>query len=215
MQKNESSFLERFILAFVLANIIFLLLILLTFSISNLNYKRIAGQTNEIKQTLERFDEFLQINSLDCTTKSLNEASVSLDRVGIKINILETRFGKNDKRVLEQKKLYSELELKHFSLIKKIEEICGKEKIKILFFYSNSKEKEEESDRVGVILSSFKKQNPENIMIYSFDFNLDFEIVSELKKKYEITSAPSVVINEKEPIYIKNINELNNYVANQ
>lgn len=215
MNKNRQPFAARLTLAFILANAIFLIIFLFTSSISYLNYQTISDQNNQLKNNLEDLNKIISNTSFDCSQDQLLKASEILDSVGIRIGILETRFGKNDRRVLEQKSIYTEIEIKHFELVKKIEEQCQENRTKILFFYSNEKNVEEESDRMGFILSSFKKQNPSKIMIYSFDFNLKIEQINNLKEKYKITTAPIIVLNEKETLYVKNINELNNYFPNQ
>ena len=126
--------------------------------------------------------------------------------------MLEKRFGKKDSRVLEQKNLYSQLELKHFKIIKQIEEQCNENYIIILFFYSNNEPLNEESERMGFILRTFKNKNPGKIMIYSFDYNLESRLTKELKETYNITNVPIAVINEQDKIYARNIDDLTPYL---
>ena len=45
----------------------------------------------------------------------------------------------------------------------------------------------------------------DKIMIYWFDYNLNSELIINLKENYNITSAPIAVINEQDKIYVKNI----------
>ena len=50
-------------------------------------------------------------------------------------------------------------------------------------------------------------------MIYSFDIDLASELVDKLKKKYNITNSPVIVINEKTMIEMPvNINEIEKYL---
>ena len=58
---------------------------------------------------------------------------------------------------------------------------------------------------------SFKKLNSDKIMIYSFDYNLESSIINKLKRDYNITGAPIIVIDEQRQIYARNIDDLEPY----
>jgi len=204
--------LLRLLLSFILATATFIIILLIASGVSYYNYQKISSQNNEIIEYLNQIDILLNMSVADCGEDILIKSSKILDEVGGKLSLLETRFKKNDPRVLEQKKLYSEIELKHLSIIKQIEKLCQKNYTKIIFFYSNYKSLEEESSRMGFILRAFKNKNPEQIMIYSFDYNLDSETIQNLKKEYNITSAPIIVINDQNKLYVKNLRELDIYL---
>lgn len=211
MKKNRPPFLGRLLLSFILANIIFIIIIGISFQISNSNYKKISKENNQILKDIENLNNILDQSSL-CDDSTILTSSQILDRVGSKLSILETRFGKEDMRVLEQKKLYSEIEFKHFQIIKRLEGRCEKDYLPIFFFYSNQKNLESESERMGFILGKFKRQNTENVMIYSFDSNLDYSLIRDLKSQHNITSVPIVLINEENLVYIRNIDDLDSYL---
>ncbi len=207
----DKSVILRILVSFLFANIVFILLFLIANSVSYLNYQSIVDQNNFIEESILDLEGYLK--DFICEGEILFDASRKLDDVGVRLGILEQRFGKNDKRVLEQKKFYSILEQKHFEIIKKFDENCDQNFMTILFFYSNMEDLEEESEGFSYILESFKRKNPDKIMIYSFDYNLDFELIDELKGKYEIVSAPLIVVDEGEPFYLKNIDELVVYLT--
>ena len=146
-----------------------------------------------------------------CDNSLLVESSKNLENSGFRISLLEKRFGIYDERVLNTKKLYSELEFSHFSLVNRFKKECVSEITTILFFYSNSENLADESEKMGFILGSFKRDNFEKIMIYSFDVNLDFKLIRILKSEYKISSAPVIVVNEGSPFYLRNINDLRNF----
>ena len=155
----------------------------------------------------------LRLDNFVCDNQLLVSSSKDLDNIGFKISILEKRFGKKDLRVLEKKKLYSDLEIMHFNLIKKFNINCNSGFTTLLFFYSNEIGVIDESENTAFILSSFKTNNPSKIMIYSFDYNLDYETINKLKVEYNVSFAPSVLINEKDLIYLKNIDNLKTYLS--
>lgn len=201
----------RMFLAFILSAIIFIIIILITSGVSYYNYQKISNENSIVVENLKDMDILLNMSIADCGKDIILKSSIILDKVGGKLDLLEQRFGKTDPRVLEQKILYSQIELKHLQIIKKIEEQCNEDYTTILFFYSNDGELEEESERMGFVLRTFKKQDSKKIMIYSFDFNLESQIIKELKEKYKVASAPIVVINEQDQFYVRNIEDLNPY----
>ncbi|MBS3088679.1 hypothetical protein J4402_02765 [Candidatus Pacearchaeota archaeon] len=212
MKPERNVPLFRMFLSFILATTIFTIIILISSGASYYNYQRISSQNNIVTKYLNDMDILLNMSTSDCGEDILVKSSIILDEVGGKLDLLEKRFGKKDSRVLEQKKLYSQLELKHFNIIKQIKKQCNEDYITILFFYSNNEPLNEESERMGFILRTFKDKMSDKIMIYSFDYNLNSELIINLKENYNITSAPIAVINEQDKIYVKNIEDLTPYL---
>lgn len=212
MKQERSVPFFRMFLSFILATTIFIIVILVSSGVSYYNYQRISSQNNIVIKYLDDMDVLLNMSINDCGEDILIKSSVLLDEVGGKLDLLEKRFGKKDTRVLEQKELYSRLELKHFKLIKQIGEKCDEDYVTLLFFYSNNGELEEESERMSFVLRTFKDRIPEKIMIYSFDYNLDSSVTQDLKQKYNVTNAPVAIINEQDKIYVRNVEDLTPYL---
>jgi len=212
MKRRKEPFLKRLFLSFVLATVLFIFIFLFAYFISYSNYKGISSQNNVISESLDRLDFIL--NEGSCDDELLLESSKSLDIVGSKLSLLEKRFGNDDIRVLEQKNLYTDLEVKHFNIIKNFNENCGRKFITFFFFYSNIGDKQDKSELMGSILGSFKIKNGEKVMVYSFDFNLDYTTIKELIDEYNVTEAPIVVAEESEFIYVRNIDDLDAYFSN-
>ena len=210
MSAKRNIYLLRFLLSFVIATAIFTSIFLVSYSISYFNYQSISSQNNIIEEYLKELELFL--NSTECNNSLFFNASERLDIVGYRISILEERIGKKDFRVLEIKKLYSELEFKHFNIVKKLNSRCQTNFTNILFFYSNLEPYDKASEKVGFILSTFKKNNQEKVMIYSFDFNLKSNLTSYLLSNYNISKIPVIVVNERDTLSPTNIQELQTYV---
>lgn len=197
---------KKLLLAFILATVIYIGIFFIAFSVSYYNYQKTSQQNEELLNAISEIDTLVN-NFEKCEDETLLKSSQILDNVGARLSLLETRLGKNDQQVLEQKKLYTFIEIKHFQLVKKSNQICGKNQTIILFFYSNEEELEKESERFGTIISAYKEENP-STMVYSFDFNLETNLIKELKDTYNIMSAPIIVLNEKKQIYVYNIDDL-------
>jgi hypothetical protein len=210
--EQRPTYTGRIILAFIIATLIFSGGFLLSYTISYTKYSSVAISQEEMRYALLGLELEKQIITSSCEIFDFQSISQELDRTGTIVGILEERFGKNDPRVLEQKKVYTMLEIQHFLLIKDYNEECIKEIPTILFFYSNEENYIESAEKMGYIISSLKTQNKE-IMVYSFDFNLNSNLITLLKKKYNIENPNTAVINEENNIEnINNINEVKPYI---
>lgn len=120
--------------------------------------------------------------------------------MGKKMSYLESRFGKDNKDIIEQKKIYELIEIRTLLLLEKIKQECKEDLITILFFYTNNKDDEKGSWKKcsdqGYILDAVYKQDP-RINIFSFDINIKNPATDTLRQNYNITKVPSLVIEGK------------------
>ncbi len=101
-------------------------------------------------------------------------------------------FKKKDFDYLKRK--YSLLELRFFMIIRKLNDQCEQPYIPILFFY---KIDHDFSERQGFILSDVNLQYPQEIIILSFDKDyVDEHLVKLLVERFNVTSAPTIIIND-------------------
>lgn len=208
---RKDNYLGKLLLSFIITLWVFSVIFLVSNYFSVLNYQGIANQNSLLNKSLRDMDSLLNKSGISCDSSLLFDSSEKLDIVGSRIALLEERFGKNDLRVLEQKKVYTDLELKHSKIIENFNELCSFNYSIFSFFYSNDNDMSVESDRVGFILSTLKNSFPGKVMIYSYDFNLNYESIDNLKDKYNLTSAPMVVVNGNS-IYPENIVQLEKYL---
>jgi len=131
-----------------------------------------------------------------CSEGAFEEVSAALGFQGRIIDDLERKMGKNDKNVLFRKKFYTLIELEHLEFIKSLNKECDSGINTILFFYSNAQNDLSKSEELGKLLSSVYARN-ENMIIYSFDINLDSELIDNLKNLYEIEKASTIIVNEE------------------
>jgi hypothetical protein len=207
MKQRELPLL-KVILAFLIATVIFLSAFLIGYGVAYYKYQSVLKDQQNVIYKLESLDvEKAFLTS--CNREALYSISSELDSMAQAMGILETRLGKNDKQVLEQKKIYTILQIKHFLAMKEYKEKCNSNITLILFFYSNQKEDMGNSERTGFILQNLKAQNINDILVYSIDYHLDLSLVSTLKSVYNITIPDTVLVNEKEKLEkIQNINDI-------
>lgn len=210
--RNRELFGYRFIAAFILSSALFALVLLFSYGISYWNYQQLSSQTNTLEISIAHLDTLLR--GFQCETSILVDSSEAFDNAAATLNLLERRFGKHDPRVLEQKKLYSELEYRHLLIVERFNHGCHTNFLPLLFFYSNRDlAHEDASERMGFILTSFEREAGDRIMIYSFDVDLASPIVEKLTQEHEIERAPVVIINNSETLYVRSLSDLAPYLS--
>jgi hypothetical protein len=213
MEEKRRFYGFRVGLALLITIIVFISIFFMSYGISYYKSRSVAVSQEKIHYSLLNYYLKNQLMISNCIYSVPSEFSTELDSVGNFITTLEKRFGKTSPEVLEQKKIYSMLELQHYNLIKTYNLECNKNISIIFFFYSNNANFVDSAERIGFILSSLKTQN-KNVMIYSFDYDLDFDIIQLLKKKYNITEPNTILINEKVKLLkITNIDEVSRYTS--
>ncbi len=209
IEKKKELHLLKVLLAFLIATFLFSSGILIGYSVSYIKFQDVSNAQEEIKYDLLGINlekEFIT----SCNPVILSTISSELDDMGKSIDILEQRFGKTDSRVLNEKKKYVLLEVQHFLIVKEYKETCSKNINIIFFFYSNSDayENSRTAARIGNFLTELKNKNRDSVMIYSFDYELEMNMIKILKTKYDITNPNMIVLNENEKF--KGIDEISN-----
>jgi len=197
MEDRKIQSKKRYIWAFLIGTFVFVMVFGLTYAISYFEYQKVSQSGQELSYGIfkDKLD-FSFFGKSICNSSSFQKISGDLRFQGTIIDDLENKFGKTDKNVLFRKQFYSLVELEHFEFVKQVNKECNKKIQTILFFYSNEKGDSSKSEDAGKLLDAVYSRNPE-IMIYSFDINLDDDLIRELKSKYNVSSAPIILVNEK------------------
>ncbi len=202
-------FLGRLLAAFVIATCVFAFLVLSAYGIAYWNYQQTLTRTNQLSLSIVELDKLILDSS--CNSSVLFQSSHLFDRAASQLRLVEKRFGKYDERVLAQKKLYTELQWRHLAIAEHFMVQCGAEIHPFLFFYSNrDASRLRESERMGFILTSFEGRDPIPIVVYSFDADLDSDLIHQLIESYNVTRAPIVYYNAT-LIYPRSINDLEGF----
>ena len=198
--KREIQNKKRYVLAFLIGTLIFINGFLLTYAFSYFEYNRISNLQEQVSyQIFKDKLEYSIFNKNICDSDSFEQISESLRFQGQMMDRLEQKFGKNNKKVLFKKNFYTLVELEHFDFIKQMNKQCGSNISVILFFYSNEDKDLEISEETGKLLDAVVQRNSD-IVIYSFDINLEDDLIKELKQKYEIQTSPTIIVNEQNKI---------------
>lgn len=186
---------KRYIISFLIGTAVFILVFALTYSLSYLEFGRVSNLQADLAYDI--FEDKLDYSLFGgeiCDDKSFDKVSRDLGFQGRIIDDLERKLGKQNEKVLFRKKFYTLIELEHFDFINLLNEECDRNIQTILFFYSNEESNIKDSGDAGKLLSVVHSKT-ENLMIYSFDINLDSDLIEKLKEKYDVERSPTMIIN--------------------
>ena len=141
----------------------------------------------------------------------LTEEKVSLGR---KLAEMEKNFGPEDERVTELKRKYSLISLQQMLLVKDYNKICDDRYATVLFFYSNKKNVSE-SESQGYVLDYIYNKYSDEVIIYSFDFDLDEPALNTLKEVHGVKTVPSIVVNGTTYENLRNRQEVEEILTEQ
>ncbi|MGB9675124.1 MAG: glutaredoxin family protein [Candidatus Nanoarchaeia archaeon] len=158
---------------------------------------------NQIQQSIERVAldaESIEIERLlalekPCDLTTFEILTNSLDSMTKKWATMAEEGNVVEKELIKKK--YFLEELRHWHLVRQLNEQCNLSYQTILYFYSKNCPT---CEAQGIVLSAEKeklRKNGKELMIYSFDVDLDFAPIILLKAKYKITETPAIVIDGK------------------
>ena len=164
--------------------------------IGNLAIDSKVGLLNDLQNDLYTeslgFDTLYDLaNENICDENSIIELNFMLTEFGNKITYLENE----GIDLINLKNQYYSFQIKHFLIINKINNDCGKKYDTLLYFYGS----EEDCNLCGIQGNEITKMKNEKkeLMVYSFDYNSNYLPVKNLILKYNVVDVPSLVINGK------------------
>lgn len=195
MQKHKIH-KDRYIATFALATLCFIIGILIGNAITSSKIAKVESMEDKLKfdiMSLEIENLLATENPCSAIPETLEE---QLGKTTIKISFLENQLGKDDLQVLELKKYYSLLEIRHWLFMQKRKERCGENYTLVLFFYSNKPENIDLSEKQGYVLDYLRNEyGLERLKVYSLDYDLDLGVIKTLIEVYDITEVPSMIID--------------------
>lgn len=199
ISKIDSRFVSwrKILTSFLITIVIFSLGVGIGSAITTSKVNEILSFEKEARLQLETLElEEKLLETIPCTSPSL--LSGRLDDLGSRLVFLENQYDKDDERILELKRPYTILEIRHYLKLRELVDRCEEDYTMILFFYSNEKDLAGVSEEQGFVLDYLqKKYTADRVKIYSFDNDLNLDLVNTLKGIYEVDDVPSMVINGK------------------
>lgn len=196
---------SRYILAGVLTFLIFSLGLTLGMIVDNMRLQN-ADQLNKAQeinyQSLQL--QFLYLSTLPNATDSCPTLKVALDKTVAELGESlgqfedfkkETKLNEQEYDLIGRKYLLDNI--KYWFFAEKSKDLCDLNLVSVLYFYS-LKECTVCPDQ-GVILTYFKKIFDERLLVFPINVDIEREepIIKILRSRYNITTYPSVVIQEQ------------------
>lgn len=205
--------------SFLLTLVIFAIGITLNYALDNARIDSINSVINaheldtESYILEEEFTEYMGGNKCEVMKDRIQSLKEEIHEVGFELSNYGAKsiFKKKDMDYLKRK--YFLLELKFYHLITRINDNCGQVYVPILFFYEID---DDLSERQGYILDDISESHKKTVAVFSIDKDYkDEPLVTAFVKKFNVTTAPSIVIGNVKKTgitYGKEINEtINNF----
>ncbi len=132
---------------------------------------------------------------------AIGENIIFADRVyeqGVKLQDYEDANQLSEKLLIEKKK-YALLKAEFWINSIILKEKCNASYKNLVYFFKNNPSLvEEESQKVqSVILKDIKQKYGSEVMLIPLPYNLNVSIIEIMKRTYDITKVPSILIDEK------------------
>lgn len=189
-----------YVAALIITIVIFAIGVYVGKAMDNFN---IGSINNDINQAYSRVSSIEILFLADdpvmfCPVYAEELISIDAERekIGNKLDYLEREKNVSDQNL---KVDYSRLQATSYLIAKKINEKCAEDKILVLYFYSNTNC--EKCEQQGIELTEARKIATSNgstkINVYALDGEFKSAIVDAFKKKYNVSSYPTIVIENK------------------
>jgi hypothetical protein len=169
----------------------------------------IIQSTNNEISNLETLNLLEQ--NYPCSSSTLDVATERLAYMSDLIDSMEDQRGKTNSDVIELKKIYSIVEIRHMLLLKQRAENCGVNYSIVIYFYSNENECKDDTNRISFILT-YLRNKFSNLRVYSYDINLNNDAVQILKNYYNATGCYQVLLDEKPLGEIRESQDIEKYL---
>ena len=186
---------SKFFLVLILTVAVFVIGVFFGNYVTQIKYDTIFNAEQSLRLELLGLDtQYSLIESDPCKVFNDSSLSESLDEMGNKVAYLENNLGSYSEEVINLKKYYFLLEIRHYLLKQRAVKECDIDHDFILYFYSN-KGSCNDCKQEGFVISNIR-ENYENMSSYSFDIDAENPALRTLKSINNVGSiAPVVVIN--------------------
>lgn len=200
---------KNLVLALALTSLVFILGIFIGNLFVSEKYNALTEMNSNIQIETSALElQFELIKDNPCKIKDLGYLQDKVQLLGDRLTYLEGLYGKGSTKIIPLKKQYSQIQLRYWMLSKHIQDKCNDNSTLILYFYSNTEC--DKCDKQGTILTAFKKSSSNEVKVYSFDSSIGDVLVKTLEEIYNITTVPSIVLNNKTYSGFMSLSEMRN-----
>jgi thiol-disulfide isomerase/thioredoxin len=185
--------------AVIISALLFLSGIYVGYSINREKLSSIEATINKITSEIQNFQlEFLFLDILgeNATCPLLTDTLSGINKESYEIGTRLTSYGiegvQDYNEYVSTKREYSRLLIGYWLLANKLKTSCRMEANTIVYFFSKECGK---CDDQGFILTYFKKELGENLLVFALEGDLDEPSIQVIKRYYGIESYPTLIIN--------------------
>ena len=143
------------------------------------------------------FLSFFGNKSCDLLRHQLNSLEIDSNNLRKDVEFYEATEKLTDPSYITVKKDYMSLMLRHWLYYKEMKEECSTNSTVILYFYSNKYC--DSCEDQGIILTYLKREQPDNIAVFSFDTDLEVKMIDYIGNLYNFTTKkiPVLIIEDE------------------
>ena len=187
-----------YIIAFIISALLFLIGLMLGWYLGEQTASKMQEEFEKVQEdsyVLEILSLMGSGSNLSCVIyeKQAKRYNDDADRFLTRLDYIENQRGKQDPEVMRLKSAYSLMEIRNFLLLSRIKQQCNGTYVFVLYFYSNQVY-DQRVDQ-GMIIEKVRQKNPERMITYSFDVDVNNAAVDAFKNFYNITVTPAVIID--------------------
>ncbi len=192
---------KLYTLAAILTTIVFLFGVFLGIEINVQQSEVLKEEFKEAQMMIESanlneilYDLSIRNETCDLSLGILEKLSNDSYATGIKLEKFEESKKIDIPTYKNLKKDYTLMQTQHYIFTRKLKERCNFNYSIILYFYNSKCDK---CNDQGMILTDLKRKYANELMVFSFDADLDLSTIDAFKKIYNIVEFPTLIINEK------------------
>lgn len=186
---------KKYALTLVITSAIFITAISTSSFIDSKRVDEIRSMQDSISLSiLSSETQFNLLKQASCDDLFSSELGKELGDMSDRLSYMESTGRGKDPDIITLKQYYSLLEIKDYILISSANK-CEHPPTTILYFYRADCPN---CDKQGDVLTYIRQHYPDNIRIYSFDFDLNVSAIKTLASLYKVREPlPDLVINGK------------------
>ena len=142
-------------------------------------------------------DQLSQEKNCQAVQKTFEQNINNLESTRIRLENFDrdATLNKNEFEILKNE--YILAQIRYWLLAERTKKLCGADIVNILYFFSDERECPD-CEKQAFVLTYLKKKFKDKLLIFSFDSKFESEpMVPLLKKTYNVTTYPTVVIDGK------------------
>ena len=202
MLERKISYRVYFVAAVITAAI-FLLGLTLGFVVEGkrINYAQDMIDAQQIEFTSSQ----LQYNYLNTLTSKSDCPTVyeifygnmqNLDKIAYKLEQYAQESQINEATFTQLRRQYALEQIRYWLFSGQTGEACGSDFVRLLYVYSND-QKCPDCEQQQFVLGYLKKKFGQKLLIFSLDETLEEPMIAILKKQYNITEFPTLIVEDK------------------